>query len=133
MYLVTHRAPTTCNHYGCGAVVQGRYCAEHTVEPFGAERDRGNRHARGYGYQWQKKRRAVLIRDRYLCLDCYSRGELTTAAEVDHIVAKAHGGTDAESNLQSLCVNCHKAKTQADARSGAARFSGSAPKTPRVF
>ncbi len=30
---------------------------------------------------------------------------------VDHIIPKAHGGTDADSNLQSLCWPCHKAKT----------------------
>ncbi|ELV2160624.1 HNH endonuclease [Escherichia coli] len=33
------------------------------------------------------------------------------AKTVDHIIPKAHGGSDADSNLQSLCWPCHKAKT----------------------
>ncbi|EHS1339913.1 HNH endonuclease, partial [Escherichia coli] len=33
------------------------------------------------------------------------------AKTVDHIIPKAHGGTDADCNLQSLCWPCHKAKT----------------------
>jgi len=31
--------------------------------------------------------------------------------ELDHIVNVAQGGNDEESNLQSLCVPCHKEKT----------------------
>jgi len=31
--------------------------------------------------------------------------------ELDHIVNVAQGGTDDESNLQSLCSPCHKKKT----------------------
>ncbi|RWT91976.1 HNH endonuclease, partial [Raoultella ornithinolytica] len=30
---------------------------------------------------------------------------------VDHIKAKAHGGTDDDSNLESLCWPCHRTKT----------------------
>jgi len=31
------------------------------------------------------------------------------------VLPKAKGGTDEASNLQSICHDCHKAKTQADA------------------
>ena len=34
--------------------------------------------------------------------------------EVDHIVPIMYGGTDVESNLQVLCVNCHHHKTMLD-------------------
>jgi len=36
------------------------------------------------------------------------------STEVDHIVPKARGGTDEESNLQGLCSACHAAKTARD-------------------
>jgi hypothetical protein len=37
-------------------------------------------------------------------------GVLVAAKTVDHIKAKAHGGTDDDSNLESLCWPCHKTK-----------------------
>jgi 5-methylcytosine-specific restriction protein A len=33
------------------------------------------------------------------------------ATHVDHIKPKAHGGTDDDDNLESLCAACHRAKT----------------------
>ncbi|EFO1861873.1 hypothetical protein DUZ28_23195 [Escherichia coli] len=42
---------------------------------------------------------------------CLRAGVVREAKTVDHIIPKAHGGTDADSNLQSLCWPCHKAKT----------------------
>ncbi|WP_354398290.1 HNH endonuclease signature motif containing protein [Variovorax sp. OAS795] len=52
----------------------------------------------------------------------------TTAAEqVDHILSLAEGGKDDESNLQSLCIPCHEAKTKAEsarARSRGGRSPG---------
>ncbi|MBJ3490175.1 HNH endonuclease, partial [Salmonella enterica subsp. enterica serovar Albany] len=50
-------------------------------------------------------------RDKGLCQSCLHAGVVREAKTVDHIVPKAHGGTDADSNLQSLCWPCHKAKT----------------------
>lgn len=41
---------------------------------------------------------------------------LVAKTELDHIVNVARGGTDDESNLQSLCVPCHKKKTQQESR-----------------
>ncbi|WP_272575920.1 HNH endonuclease, partial [Providencia sp. PROV273] len=38
-------------------------------------------------------------------------GRAVEAKTVDHIKPKAHGGTDDDSNLQSLCWPCHKRKT----------------------
>ncbi|MBF6822601.1 HNH endonuclease, partial [Acinetobacter baumannii] len=43
--------------------------------------------------------------------------------ELDHIVNVARGGTDDESNLQSLCVPCHKKKTQQESRQGGVKSS----------
>ncbi|MFW4112699.1 HNH endonuclease, partial [Klebsiella pneumoniae] len=38
-------------------------------------------------------------------------GRAVAAKTVDHIKAKAHGGTDDDSNLESICYACHKSKT----------------------
>ncbi|WP_221899405.1 HNH endonuclease [Xanthomonas sp. GW] len=46
---------------------------------------------------------------------------MTEATEVDHILNVAEGGTDDDANLQAICTDCHGAKTQAEARRGAAR------------
>jgi len=72
---------------------------------------KGNRHKRGYGYQWTKIRERILERDEYLCQQCLSEGISVTANTVDHIKAKTHGGDDSDSNLQSLCRPCHGKKT----------------------
>lgn len=72
---------------------------------------RGSASSRGYGAKWRKIRKAALYRDMGLCVHCRSRGDITVATEVDHIVRKADGGTDDLDNLQSLCRPCHEAKT----------------------
>lgn len=66
---------------------------------------------RGYGSQWKKLREQVLDRDKNLCQPCLRNNIVTSAKHVDHIVAKAHGGTDVDSNLQAICVKCHGVKT----------------------
>jgi len=60
-------------------------------------------------------RKKILARDGYTCQQCGS-----PAAEVDHIDNTRGPGYDALSNLQSLCVPCHKAKTQREAQAGRA-------------
>jgi 5-methylcytosine-specific restriction protein A len=73
-----------------------------------------SRHSRGYGYQWNKTRKQILIRDRHLCQPCKRKGKVTAGNQVDHIKPKAKGGTDAEGNLECICEACHKAKTAQD-------------------
>lgn len=60
---------------------------------------------------WDTLRRRILARDKGLCLLCLAAGRVGAAREVDHRKPIAEGGTDHPSNLQSLCVDCHKAKT----------------------
>ena len=74
------------------------------------------RHERGYGYEWTKRRAAVLARDLYLCQPCLSKGRPTQATEVDHIVPKSQDGTDDFENLQAICRPCHATKTKAEAK-----------------
>jgi 5-methylcytosine-specific restriction protein A len=50
-----------------------------------------------------------------LCRTCAETGRAVVAVTVDHIIAKALGGTDDQDNLQPLCDPCHKAKTAREA------------------
>ncbi|WP_142461836.1 HNH endonuclease signature motif containing protein [Klebsiella spallanzanii] len=56
----------------------------------------------------------VLDRDKHLCQECLRNGMYTPTETVVHIKPKAHGGTDDLSNLESICRDCHKAKTARD-------------------
>lgn len=52
-----------------------------------------------------------------LCVMCQSKGKVTVAVEVDHIIALTNGGVEDandDSNRQGLCVACHVIKTNAD-------------------
>lgn len=77
---------------------------------------RESRHARGYGSAWDRLRRRILERDRYLCQVCFTAApqRITPAREVDHILPKAKGGTDDPANLRGICVPCHRDKSARD-------------------
>lgn len=81
-----------------------------------ADPHRGSRHDRGYGRDWDIRRVRILRRDDGLCQECLRNGRATAANHVDHIKPKCKGGSDDDSNLQSLCVRCHKIKTAREAR-----------------
>ena len=73
---------------------------------------RPSSHARGYADCWQRLSRWYRRRHP-VCADPFgvhgSRCE--PGAHVDHIVALTRGGTNEESNLQTLCVSCHSRNT----------------------
>ena len=79
---------------------------------------RGSRQQRGYGADWQRLRKQILERDGHLCQPCRRQGRVTAARQVDHIKPKAHGGTDAPRNLQSICTKCHRTKTAKESQGG---------------
>lgn len=109
------RAAHPCSQPGCPALVKdGRYCDAHRKVPTNKSfaSSRGTTTERGYGAHWRKIRALHLAREP-LCRECGKEDRATAATTVDHIVAKAHGGTDADENLQSLC-EYHK--RQKDAR-----------------
>lgn len=90
-------------------IAGGTYCEQH--KPLHSWQHRGDRHARGYGKQWDRIRAVVLKRDLYLCQVCANYGRVKPAKQVDHIVPKAQGGTDGFDNLQAICIQCHRVKT----------------------
>lgn len=115
------RPKTICRKVACGALVDAPgYCAKHAKLVTGWTASHGEKSSseRGYGHDWRKLRARVLRRDGGLC---QIKGPQCTyvAREVDHrlskAAARAKGWTDAqiddESNLQSACITCHKAKT----------------------
>lgn len=118
-------AAKPCSHPGCGVLVRdgSSRCKNHpTVNRF-ADKNRGSRHERGYGTDWDKQRERILRRDHGLCQVCAAAGRVTLAREVDHRVPKAEGGTGDDSNLQSICRACHGTKTQAEAKRGIERWA----------
>ncbi|MBF8766024.1 HNH endonuclease [Pseudomonas putida] len=114
------RPQKPCNAPGCRALTRNpRYCDEHAHLRSGWHRrgpEKGNTTERGYGHAWRLKRERILKRDDYLCRQCAQAGRVAEATEVDHIVNKAAGGSDADENLQALCEKCHKAKTAGESR-----------------
>lgn len=70
------------------------------------------------GRPWRRKRATILVRDQYTCQSC---GTVTLDLEVDHIINIAQGGNDDDTNLQALCVPCHKLKTAEESARGAGR------------
>ncbi|MDR5611532.1 MAG: HNH endonuclease signature motif containing protein [Arsenophonus sp.] len=107
------RIPRACRKPGCAKTTTERsgYCEVHRHQGWKNYQQGKSRHQRGYGTKWDKLRATILQRDKYLCQICLRNRLATAAKTVDHIIAKAHGGTDIESNLQSLCWSCHRKKT----------------------
>jgi 5-methylcytosine-specific restriction protein A len=68
------------------------------------------------GYAGVLDRRRIRARDCDLCQECKRQGRTTIGYPVDHIVALADGGTDDDSNKETLCVPCHDAKSAREAR-----------------
>ena len=126
LYSMPSAAPKPCVHPGCGVLVRDgtSRCGKHPQARGFADKQRGTRQQRGYGTEWTKLREVILKRDAGLCQPCKSTDRVTLAREVDHIKPKAEGGTDDESNLQSICRACHLTKTQAESKRGIARGWG---------
>lgn len=108
------RPAHACAYQGCAALVrEERYCPKHLQQSRGAyDQERGSAAQRGYGARWRRLRAMKLAADP-ICADPYHRhpGQIIEATEVDHILPRAQGGTDAWGNLQSLCGPCHSYKT----------------------
>ena len=108
-----------CTVAGCPALTASGRCPDHRRQ---YERSRGTAAQRGYDGRWQRRRR-VWLAAHPLCADPDHRhpNRIRAATDVDHVVPKSQGGADDESNFQSLCHECHSAKT---ARESAPRRFG---------
>jgi 5-methylcytosine-specific restriction endonuclease McrA len=73
-----------------------------------AARDRARRrHRRGVK---PGVRARVLERDNFTCRRCGDSSARCARLTADHIVPRALGGSDDESNLQTLCADCNEGK-----------------------
>ena len=112
------KAKRPCN--GCRKVLTtDGYCDKCRPKPWDHKK---SRHERGYGSDWEKTRQRILERDRHLCQVCLKHGRVTSHKhkdkygevhnlQVDHVIPKHKHGSDADSNLQAICVPCHRIKT----------------------
>lgn len=105
--------PRACRKRGCSGTTTDRsgYCEAHRNEGWQQHQRGLSRHQRGYGNKWEIIRARILKRDRHICQACLRNGRPRPAETVDHIIPKAHGGTDDDRNLESLCYSCHYCKT----------------------
>ena len=110
-------AKKPCRQTMCPALVdKPGYCEKHKKNSKAAKKafdeTRGTAAQRGYGYRWQKARKAFLSCNQ-LCKVCESNNNVTVATVVDHIIP--HKGDMnlfwKQSNWQPLCKPCHDRKT----------------------
>lgn len=110
------RTPKACRVRGCRNTTTdpSGYCENHKGEGWKSYKPGQSRQQRGYGTKWEVIRARILKRDKGLCQNHLRQGVAKQASCVDHIKAKAHGGTDDDINLESLCWSCHAAKTASE-------------------
>lgn len=104
-----------CAKQGCReyAVKGSSYCERHRAqnkteynERYDSTRRRPEKGS-NYGRRWKETRDAYISAHPY-CERCYAEGRLVQATEVHHIKPVSEGGTNAYSNLRSLCHSCHE-------------------------
>jgi 5-methylcytosine-specific restriction endonuclease McrA len=91
--------PHPCAEPRCHALVHGPRCAAHTRKPF------ARTYAHAGGRAWQRTRARIFQRDGHRCRYCGGPAEV-----VDHILNRARGGSDDDSNLAACCRRCNEAK-----------------------
>jgi len=112
------RAPSACRRPGCAGLVRDGVCSRCGPLKVATnalhDTTRGDRAERGYDGRWRRVR-AMHLRSEPLCRMCQAAGRVTLATMVDHIVPIRDGGERLDDDgLQSLCVDCHAAKTADD-------------------
>lgn len=103
--------PRPCAHPGCPELVPRGFCPPHEVA---RQRQKDTKTAEDRAFydspRWRKVR-AWFRKRNPLCAECLREGRTTAATLVDHIIPRRLGGAPfADSNLQSLCNECHQRK-----------------------
>ncbi|TDB90920.1 HNH endonuclease [Actinomadura sp. KC216] len=109
------RAPRLC--LDCRKVAtRGSHCDEHRPAPFTKGANAKGRWQAARPGNWESLRRDVLRRDKGRCVKCGRPGNI-----VDHINPVAEKGRWSKNNLQTLCPDDSRKKTQEEARRGLQR------------
>ena len=126
--MTTLKAPVGyCSTPGCSNRASGK-CTEHQkARRKATDERRGSRHTRGYGNAWTRtsdrwkathpfcgmRADQNLHPEHSLCArrGLYYAGGRENPLVTDHILPKADGGQDVDTNYQTLCHRCHSAKT----------------------
>jgi 5-methylcytosine-specific restriction protein A len=99
-----------CRKSGCPNLVSdgSGFCADHQE----VRRDRAKKTEPFYCTAAWQRARSIKRKNSPLCEACLSNGKTVAAQMVDHIIEIKEGGAKlAQSNLQSLCFDCHNKKT----------------------
>lgn len=107
------RPPRPCVQPGCHQLSTTGRCAQHPHQRPVDHRPWYHQRADAHP-EWRTIRYRILWRDPVCTIRTRCSGAPST--DVDHIVAKADGGTDDPSNLRGACHACHSAKTAAHDR-----------------
>ena len=98
---------SACPEPGCAALTSGGRCPAHKPKPWARD------YPHAGGRAWQRTRVRIFLRDNYRCVYCGGVAEV-----VDHVLCRAHGGSDDDSNLAACCKACNEQKRQQEARGG---------------
>ena len=103
-----HKPKNPCAFPGCPNLTDETYCEKHKSQAANSynKYQRSSDHNKKYGREW-KRIRARYVKAHPLCERCLAEGRLTPVEEVHHILPVNRGGSNAESNLMSLCRSCH--------------------------
>jgi len=103
-----------CSYPGCPNLVEGQYCEEHKK----LVDEQYNKYGRDdFSKSFYKGEMWLLVKKKHLdkspfCVECLKNGVRKKARIVDHIIPMKEGGAAYdESNLQSLCWECHSRKS----------------------
>jgi len=66
--------------------------------------------------EYNKQKLELLKKQDGLCAICTGMIDNSERVEIDHIVAKAYGGTDKKNNLRLIHLTCHQQKTATERR-----------------
>lgn len=108
-----------CKAYGCAELTTDKYCTKHkhleeqdqhlTYNYYNKTRNDKEYTDFYKTKEWKKVSNLVTLRDLGLCQQCKREGRTTIADMVHHIkpLKKAFHLRLVQSNLESLCFNCH--------------------------
>lgn len=106
------RSQRPCVHPGCRTLTDDGRCPAHErVRQQRADTKTGEERTFYGSGRWKRIRLAQLRREP-LCRLCLEEGVIKPARVADHIIPRREGGTEDESNIQSLCWTHHQRKRQ---------------------